>query len=106
MLFSILTKAWVSIVQVGLILAARRLNMEREAATASQREPSRHDELRPRTEIRLLELPYVRSPPPFSKYPSLIAVDDIMTAILPEEDQDELPVGFNIVGHVGMPPLI
>ncbi|KAL8795524.1 MAG: hypothetical protein Q9195_001945 [Heterodermia aff. obscurata] len=27
---------------------------------------------------------------------------DIMTAILPEEDQDELPTGFNIVGHVGM----
>jgi len=27
--------------------------------------------------------------------------DDIMTAILPEEDQDEIPVGFTQVGHIG-----
>ena len=27
-----------------------------------------------------------------------------MTAILPEEEQDELPTGFTIVGHVGMKP--
>ena len=25
-----------------------------------------------------------------------------MGAILPEEDQDDLPTGFSIVGHVGM----
>ena len=35
------------------------------------------------------------------RYYNLISVDDIMTAILPEEDQDEVPVGFSIVGHVG-----
>ena len=28
-------------------------------------------------------------------------VDDIMTAILPEEDQGEVPTGFSIVGHIG-----
>lgn len=27
--------------------------------------------------------------------------DDIMSAILPEEEQDEFPTGFSIVGHVG-----
>ena len=27
-----------------------------------------------------------------------------MTAILPVEEQDELPTGFTIVGHVGMKP--
>jgi hypothetical protein len=26
---------------------------------------------------------------------------EIMKAILPEEDQEEIPVGFSIVGHVG-----
>jgi hypothetical protein len=26
---------------------------------------------------------------------------EIMKAILPEESQDEIPVGFSIVGHVG-----
>ena len=30
---------------------------------------------------------------------------EIMKAILPEEDQDEIPVGFSIVGHVGKSPL-
>jgi len=27
--------------------------------------------------------------------------DDIMSAILPEDDQDELPTGFSVVGHIG-----
>ena len=27
-----------------------------------------------------------------------------MTAILPEEEQEELPTGFTIVGHVGIKP--
>ena len=27
--------------------------------------------------------------------------DDIMDAIIPEGEQDELPTGFSIVGHVG-----
>ena len=27
--------------------------------------------------------------------------DDIMTALLPEDAQEEIPVGFAIVGHVG-----
>ena len=27
--------------------------------------------------------------------------DDIMSAILPEDEQDEFPSGFSIVGHVG-----
>ena len=31
---------------------------------------------------------------------SLIATDDIMTAVLPESEQDEIPSGFAIVGHV------
>ena len=31
----------------------------------------------------------------------LRAVVEIMKAILPEEDQEEIPVGFSIVGHVG-----
>jgi hypothetical protein len=26
---------------------------------------------------------------------------EIMKAILPEQDQEEIPVGFSIVGHVG-----
>lgn len=26
-----------------------------------------------------------------------------MSAILPEDDQSEIPVGFSVVGHVGMP---
>lgn len=28
-------------------------------------------------------------------------LDDIMTAILPEDEQGEVPTGFAIVGHVG-----
>src|SRR5439155_6178149 len=28
--------------------------------------------------------------------------DDIVTSILPEEDQDEIPVGFTLVGHIGI----
>ena len=31
----------------------------------------------------------------------LIPPDDIMSAILPEAEQDEFPTGFSIVGHVG-----
>ena len=31
-----------------------------------------------------------------------VLVDDIMHAILPEDEQSELPTGFSIVGHVGM----
>lgn len=27
--------------------------------------------------------------------------DDIMSALLPEAEQDEFPTGFSIVGHVG-----
>ena len=30
-----------------------------------------------------------------------LSIDDIMSAILPENDQDEIPTGFSIVGHVG-----
>jgi hypothetical protein len=29
---------------------------------------------------------------------------EIMKAILPEDSQDEIPVGFSIVGHVGPYP--
>lgn len=29
------------------------------------------------------------------------SIDDIMTSILPEDAQGEIPVGFAIVGHVG-----
>lgn len=29
-------------------------------------------------------------------------LDDVMTSLLPEDAQDEIPVGFAIVGHVGM----
>ncbi|KAI4124535.1 MAG: hypothetical protein LQ338_004746 [Usnochroma carphineum] len=32
--------------------------------------------------------------------PAHEAVDDIMTAILPDSEQDEIPVGFSVVGHV------
>lgn len=28
--------------------------------------------------------------------------DDIITSVLPEDAQEEIPVGFAIVGHVGM----
>ena len=28
--------------------------------------------------------------------------DDIMSAILPESEQDDLPTGFSIVGHIGV----
>ena len=31
-----------------------------------------------------------------------LKIDDIMTAILPEAEQDELPTGFSVVGHVGV----
>ena len=31
----------------------------------------------------------------------LIRLVDIMNAVLPEEAQEELPTGFNVVGHVG-----
>ena len=31
----------------------------------------------------------------------LMAVDDIMSSILPKDKQEEIPVGFSIVGHVG-----
>ena len=27
---------------------------------------------------------------------------DILSAILPEDEQDEMPTGYSIVGHVGM----
>ena len=30
-----------------------------------------------------------------------VLIDEIMSAILPEDEQDELPTGFSIVGHVG-----
>lgn len=30
--------------------------------------------------------------------------DDIMSAILPESEQDDLPTGFSIVGHIGALP--
>ena len=26
---------------------------------------------------------------------------DILTSVLPEDEQDELPTGYSIVGHVG-----
>jgi hypothetical protein len=29
-----------------------------------------------------------------------------MTSLLPEDAQDEIPVGFAIVGHVGMNPFL
>lgn len=32
----------------------------------------------------------------------LIEVVDVMTSILPEDAQAEIPVGFTMVGHVGM----
>ncbi|KAH0550933.1 hypothetical protein GP486_007699 [Trichoglossum hirsutum] len=32
--------------------------------------------------------------------PEVKVDDDIMTSILPEEDQDEIPVGFTLVGHI------
>ena len=39
---------------------------------------------------------------PFQSWaPINIETDDIMDAIIPEGEQDELPTGFNIVGHVG-----
>lgn len=31
----------------------------------------------------------------------LTSPDDIMTAIMPEEEQDDFAKGFTIVGHVG-----
>lgn len=31
--------------------------------------------------------------------------DDIITSVLPEDAQEEIPVGFTIVGHVGMKSL-
>lgn len=31
----------------------------------------------------------------------LMVIDDIMTSLLPEDAQQEIPVGFAIVGHVG-----
>lgn len=40
------------------------------------------------------------------KVPFNIQADDIMDAIIPEGEQDELPVGFSIVGHVGRVPNI
>lgn len=27
--------------------------------------------------------------------------DEIMSAILPEDDHDEIPTGFSVVGHIG-----
>lgn len=36
-----------------------------------------------------------------SKGEILRAVVEIMKAMLPEEDQEEIPVGFSIVGHIG-----
>lgn len=32
----------------------------------------------------------------------LTSTDDIMSAILPEEELEEIPTGFTIVGHVGI----
>lgn len=46
-----------------------------------------------------VRLPLVRGKVPFN-----IQADDIMDAIIPEGEQDELPVGFSIVGHVGRVP--
>jgi tRNA (guanine37-N1)-methyltransferase len=31
-----------------------------------------------------------------------LKIDDIMTSLLPEDAQEEIPVGFSIVGHIGM----
>jgi hypothetical protein len=30
-----------------------------------------------------------------------VTLDDIMNAILPENDVEELPSGFQLVGHIG-----
>jgi hypothetical protein len=32
----------------------------------------------------------------------LTDIVDIMTSILPEEAHEEIPVGFAVVGHIGM----
>ena len=30
------------------------------------------------------------------------SIDDIMSAVLPEMEDDGIPAGYNLVGHVGM----
>lgn len=39
---------------------------------------------------------------PFNKDSSNKMLEDIMGAVLPEDEQEELPTGFSCVGHIGM----
>lgn len=39
---------------------------------------------------------------PFKKDSSNKVLEEIMGAVLPEDEQEELPTGFSCVGHIGM----
>jgi len=60
-----------------------------------------HYPVRSGTQLRSLELSYVRSSHNSMLMHLLTSPDDIMTAIMPEEEQDDFAKGFTIVGHVG-----
>lgn len=46
---------------------------------------------------------YCMAPPvPFLNPDSDMFPDDIMTSLLPDDAQGEIPVGFAIVGHIGI----
>lgn len=38
----------------------------------------------------------------FTKDSSNKVLEEIMGAVLPEDEQEELPTGFSCVGHIGM----
>lgn len=38
----------------------------------------------------------------FNKENSNKMLEEIMNAVLPEDEQEELPTGFSCVGHIGM----
>lgn len=75
--------------------------MEYEDARARRGQKNSYCSVRSGTQLRSLELSYVRWPHECMLTHLLISPDDIMTAIMPEEEQDDYAKGFTIVGHVG-----
>ncbi len=80
----------------------RCFNMESKAVRVGRDFPSQRLAVQSDIRLRLLELPYVCARDKYLlEQRGSSRPDDIMSAILPEAEQDDLPTGFTIVGHVG-----
>ncbi len=75
--------------------------MEHKDPKTRRGQNNSYHSVRSGTQLRSLELSYVRWPHNSMLAHLLISPDEIMNAIMPEEEQDEYAKGFTIVGHVG-----